>query len=161
MKKKDNNGLEYYMNLRYPVEIIPIPEEEGGGYMARIPQFGDAIIGDGDTPEEALADLEGIKKEIIRELIEAGESIPEPERDNYSGRFVLRVPRYLHRALVKEARRNGTSLNQFISNLLAQALTNYKAIFYAKETTFSDIYNIKPLHLQLLSRSDDYREAAA
>jgi len=63
-KKHDNmkKNLDYYLSLRYPVEIIPIPEEEGGGYMARMPQFGDAIIGDGDTPEEALADLEEFKK---------------------------------------------------------------------------------------------------
>jgi len=35
-----------------------IPEKEGGGYVARLPQFGTSgIIGDDETAEESLTDL--------------------------------------------------------------------------------------------------------
>jgi len=45
-------------NIHYPIELIPIPEHEGGGWMARIPAFGDAFVGDGEDPFEALKNLE-------------------------------------------------------------------------------------------------------
>ena len=38
----------------------------------------------------------------------------EKER-NFSGRFPVRMPRYLHRQLTEIAREQGVSLNQFIS----------------------------------------------
>jgi len=162
-KKHDNmkKNLDYYLSLRYPVEIIPIPEEEGGGYMARMPQFGDAIIGDGDTPEEALADLEEFKKERFRDFLEAGKPIPEPEKEEYSGRFVVRIPKYLHRALAEEAKKNGVSLNQFVTSLLAQAISNYKAIFYLTEFPESPKFTYKPTSLYIdESYTDDYKKAA-
>jgi len=45
-------------NIHYPIKLIPIPEYEGGGWMARIPAFGDAYVGDGEDPFEALKNLE-------------------------------------------------------------------------------------------------------
>ncbi|HXK44131.1 MAG TPA: toxin-antitoxin system HicB family antitoxin [Anaerolineae bacterium] len=54
---------------------------------------------------------------------ERGDAIPEPcSLDAYSGRFVLRMPRSLHRDLVEVAEREGTSLNQFINVVLARAV---------------------------------------
>ncbi|MFW6333449.1 MAG: toxin-antitoxin system HicB family antitoxin [Thermodesulfobacteriota bacterium] len=117
--KKD---LNYYLALPYKTEIVPIPEEEGGGYMARLPQFGSlGIVGDGDTKAEALADLAENQKERFEYYLEEGLEIPEPEeeRDNYSGRFVLRVPKYLHKELAQSARKNEVSLNHYVNTLLA------------------------------------------
>jgi len=74
--KKD---LNYYLNLKYSIEINPIPEEEGGGYEACIPQLGRyAFVGDGDTIEEALKSLEEIKKDIFEDWYKRGKEIPEP-----------------------------------------------------------------------------------
>lgn len=119
--KKDIN---YYMLLPYKIEVIPIPENEGGGYMARLPQFGKlGIVGDGETKAEALADLEENQKDRFEQFLEEGLSIPEPEpeadRQDYSGRFVLRVPKFLHRELAQSARKNSVSLNQYVCALLA------------------------------------------
>lgn len=117
--KKD---LKYYLALPYKIEIVPIPEDEGGGYMARLPQFGTlGIVGDGDTIEEALADLEENKKDRFLQYLEEGFEIPEPEKesDDYSGRFVVRLPKYLHRELTQFAQKNEVSLNQYVCTLLA------------------------------------------
>ncbi|MBN1931451.1 MAG: type II toxin-antitoxin system HicB family antitoxin [Desulfobacterales bacterium] len=117
--KKD---LNYYLALPYKIEIIPIAEEEGGGYLARLPQFGTlGIVGDGDTKEEALADLAENQKDRFRQYIEEGLEIPEPdvEIDEYSGKFVARIPKFLHRELTQAARKNGVSLNQYVCTLLA------------------------------------------
>ncbi len=111
-----------YLALPYKIEIVPIPENEGGGYLARLPQFGElGIAGDGDTPEEALADLAENQKERFEQYLEEGLNIPEPEveEDGYSGRFVVRIPRFLHRELAQSARKNEISLNQYVCTLLA------------------------------------------
>lgn len=120
-----NKDLSYYMSLPYAIEIRRIPEDEGGGYMAGLPEIGRyALCADGDTVEEAVCELERLKEERFREYLEQGVAIPEPEaEDEYSGRFVLRVPKYLHRELVLQARRNGSSLNQYAVSLLSAGLT--------------------------------------
>lgn len=117
--KKD---LNYYLALPYKIEIVPIPEGEGGGYLARLPQFGTlGIVGDGDTPEEALADLAENRKDRFQQYLDEGFEIPEPdvESDEYSGRFVARIPKFLHRELTQSAQKNGVSLNQYVCTLLA------------------------------------------
>jgi predicted HicB family RNase H-like nuclease len=119
MMKKD---LEYYLSLPYRVEIVPIPEEEGGGFLARLPQFGElGIIGDGDTVEEALSDLAESKKIRFQSYLNEGIDIPEPDQGavEYSGRFLIRLPKYLHRQLAEAAQANGVSLNQYACTLLA------------------------------------------
>ena len=47
-----------------------------------------------------------------------GESLPEPER-RYPGNLRLRLPVSLHGRLVREAEREGVSLNQWIVTKLA------------------------------------------
>ncbi|OIN88237.1 MAG: hypothetical protein AUJ21_11230 [Anaerolineae bacterium CG1_02_58_13] len=55
--------------------------------------------------------------------LEDGNPIPEPAPDeDYSGKFVVRLPRSLHRQLVETAEREGVSLNQFVNVALARAV---------------------------------------
>ena len=50
----------------------------------------------------------------ITTAIEDDEEIPEPGRNRYSGRFVRRLPRSLHRQLAVLAAHERISLNQYI-----------------------------------------------
>jgi len=120
--KKD---LEYYLKLPYVIEVVPIPEAQGGGFKASLPQIGRfAVIGDGETPEEAIADLELSKKERFTWYLERGVRIPEPEEEieEFSGKFVVRLPRTLHRQLASGAKQNNVSLNQYVNYLLTANL---------------------------------------
>lgn len=122
--KKD---IRYYMGLPYRIEIVPIGEADGGGFMAKLPQFGvQGIVGDGDTVREALEDLEANKKERFERYLAEGLSIPEPESESedYSGRFVLRMPKFLHRDLSRAAKVNGISLNHYVTTLLSLNFEN-------------------------------------
>ena len=119
--------LDYYMSLDYPVEIRRIDESLGGGYIATIPSLGSqAFVGDGETPQEAYENLQAAKKEIFAEYLDAGIAISEPvaqaDYEDYSGKLVLRMPRELHAKLASAAKRNDTSLNQF----LVYALSNFE-----------------------------------
>ncbi len=120
--KKD---LSYYMSLNYPIEIVKIPSDEGGGFMATIPQLGrNVFVGDGDTVEEALKTLEFVKEEWFKTYLERGHDIPLPEEveeKDYSGKFITRVSPALHRQLAKAARKSNQSLNQYLVQILSSA----------------------------------------
>lgn len=116
MKKKDFN---YYMSLNYPVEISVIPEDEGGGYFACIPLL-PGCWSDGETFEEAYKNILEVKGLWIEDMLDRGMLINEPNiKPRFSGRFVVRVPKTLHRLLAEESEREGISLNQFVNNSLA------------------------------------------
>ena len=120
--KKD---LDFYMNLPYTMEVTPIAESLGGGYTATLPQIGKyAVSADGETPEEAISNLNGVKRERFKHYLEQGISLPEPETDTgvFSGRFVVRIPKVLHKHLSLTAEKNSTSLNQYVAYLLSANL---------------------------------------
>jgi predicted HicB family RNase H-like nuclease len=125
--KKD---LSYYMSLPYTIQVIPIPVDEGGGFTAQLPELGKyAIAGDGDTPEEAIRDLDQVKEARFKYYLEKGLSIPEPksEKEDFSGRFVLRLPKEMHRLLALKAGENQTSLNTYLIYLINYAIGESKA----------------------------------
>lgn len=117
--KKD---LKYYMDLPYVIELVKIPESEGGGFSASLPEVGKfAIVGDGDTPEEAIENLNAIKEEYFSEYLSEGIQIPEPKReDDFSGKFVLRIPAILHMQLIDKAKKKNLSLNNYIKTTLEE-----------------------------------------
>jgi predicted HicB family RNase H-like nuclease len=61
-----------------------------------------------------------------RQLDELIDNLPEPDvrssREEYSGKFVVRVPKSLHAALAAEAKTEGVSLNQLVVVKLAVQL---------------------------------------
>ena len=120
MKKR----LDYYLALPYKTEIEKMPEEENGGYIATCPLL--ALRGYGKTMDEAVDDLETLKKECLEEWIKEGASIPEPPRHarEASGKFVLRLPRTLHSVLREAARYEDISLNSYIVGLLIKGIEN-------------------------------------
>jgi hypothetical protein len=66
--------------------------------------------------------------------LEEGIPIPEPRpEEDYSGKFVVRVPRSLHRELVEHAEREGVSLNQYINVVLARAVGRHGSASPAAE----------------------------
>jgi predicted HicB family RNase H-like nuclease len=61
-----------------------------------------------------------------RQLDELIDNLPEPDvrssREEYSGKFVVRIPKSLHAALAAEAETEGVSLNQLVIVKLAVQL---------------------------------------
>ena len=52
---------------------------------------------------------------------EQGRSFPQPSKreTEFSGKFVVRIPKWLHRNLAVTAAENGTSLNQYLVSVLS------------------------------------------
>ena len=104
--------VQDYMNLPYTIKIKFIEDESGKYYYASI----DELYGcwaDGKTLEKAIASLKDAMKLWIEIGLEDGFEIPLPKTENeYSGKFVLRLPKSLHFKLAQKAEEEGISLNQ-------------------------------------------------
>jgi antitoxin HicB len=112
--------VEYYMGLPYTIELQRDPEE---GWFVRVKELS-GCMSQGETSEEALAMIQDAMQGWLEVSLEMGDAIPEPRpEEDYSGKFVVRVPKSLHRQLVDAADREGVSLNQYINVALAQAVS--------------------------------------
>lgn len=110
--------------IEYRFTIRPMTVEEGGGYLIEFPDL-PGCMSDGETIEEALANGAEAKQDWIAAMREAGRPIPAPSAeaaDAYSGKWVLRTPKSLHRGLAERARQEGVSLNALAVAMLAQGL---------------------------------------
>lgn len=114
-----DKNLTYYLSLPYTIELVPDPE---GGWFVAVKEL-PGCISQGDTEEEALEMIHDAMEGWIDVALEDGMKIPEPRNlEDYSGKFVVRVPRSLHRELVERAAEEDASLNQTINVLLAHAI---------------------------------------
>ncbi len=102
--------------MPYEIDIVP---NEHGGYYARIPDFPTIFTG-GTTPEEALYNAFEAIELMTDEHRQRGQPVPEPN-SSYSGQFSVRLPRSLHRELVRRAREEGVSLNAMVAHLLTHS----------------------------------------
>jgi antitoxin HicB len=114
--------LDEYLSLPYHVEVIRDDDGENPGWVARVIELPGCIT-QGDTFEELGEMIEDAMRGWIGVALEDGIPVPEPKPDeDYSGKFVVRVPRSLHRQLAEAAEREGVSLNQFINVALGIAV---------------------------------------
>ena len=102
---------------KYDVRVVWSDEDEA--FVARVIEF-PSLAAHGDTTTEAISELQEVVGAVLEELQENGEPVPEPYTTReYSGRLNLRLPRSLHRELVKEAVEENVSLNQLILTKLS------------------------------------------
>jgi antitoxin HicB len=111
--------LEYYKSLKYPIELVETDE----GVVASHPDL-PGCQSFGDSIPDAIKNLDEVRLLWLEGQFKAYGSAPELREDeDYSGKFVLRVPKWLHRTLEKTARREGISLNQLAVSLLSRGTT--------------------------------------
>lgn len=113
-------SLEYYLGLQYPVTLYLDPE---GGYVAEVKEL-PGCLSQGESLEEVMENIEEARQLWIEIAYESGKrEIPLPMTEQeYSGKFVLRIPKSLHRRLAEAAQADGVSLNQYTLNLLSEAV---------------------------------------
>lgn len=72
------------------------------------------------SPEAALKGIRKTVAEVIEDMKENGEEIPQPlANKNYSGKFMVRVPPEVHRSLAIQAAESGVSINRLVSSRLS------------------------------------------
>jgi antitoxin HicB len=71
---REPKPLDYYLSLKYPALLVAEPE---GGYTALHPDLR-GCVAVGETPEEALANLEEARRLWLEVAHERGDEIPLP-----------------------------------------------------------------------------------
>lgn len=109
--------LAFY--LAQPYAYIVEPDPAAGGFVISFPELPGCL-----TQVEEAAEIAPMAAEIRELWLESAWQqdldIPLPAPIEYSGKFVVRLPRSLHRSLVASAERDGISLNAYISTMLAR-----------------------------------------
>ena len=73
------------------------------------------------TPEAALKGNRNVVADIIKDMKENGEEIPQPIAiKHYSGKFMVRVPPEVHRSLAIQVADSGVSINRLVSTRLSR-----------------------------------------
>lgn len=103
---------------KYQIVLRFIPED--GLWVAAVPELPGCST-HGKTRAEALANIEEAIDEWVATAQEKGWPVPAPKTglEEYSGRFVVRLPKSLHRQLARLAEAEGVSLNQYVVYLLS------------------------------------------
>jgi predicted RNase H-like HicB family nuclease len=65
--------------LSYPVVIEPLPAEEGGSFLALVPDL-PGCMSDGESPEEAVANVHDAIDTWIEAAHDLGHAVPVPSR---------------------------------------------------------------------------------
>ncbi len=105
-----------YLALPYRLEIT---QREHGSFVVRYPDLPGCV-----TQVERLDDAVTTAREILAGWLEIaledGQDIPLPRQtEHYSGKFIVRIARSLHRDLAETAHQEGVSLNAYVGQILA------------------------------------------
>jgi predicted RNase H-like HicB family nuclease len=65
--------------LEYPVVVQPLAPEDGGGFIATVPDL-PGCMSDGETPEEALLNVQDAIAAWIEAARDMGRKVPQPTR---------------------------------------------------------------------------------
>lgn len=106
--------------MRYPIEVFWSDEDEG--YIAIASDLPGTSAW-GKTEPEAIKELHTVIGLWIKAAKKMGNPVPKPSDRadvNYSGKFLMRVPKRLHAELAHAAKTQGVSLNQYVLYLLTK-----------------------------------------
>ena len=119
-RTKVNTAAQQVKNFKtrdYVYSVVWSEEDEA--FIGRVLEF-PSLAAHGSTQAKALNEIRSVVEHTFEDLLESGEEVPEPlNKRPYSGKLVVRLPKYLHRQLAIEAAEEGVSLNQLISTKLA------------------------------------------
>lgn len=106
----------------YDYNIKVTFDKEDNDYIAFIEEIPECSAFAG-SPEEAIKELEIVYSLWLETVTEKNYPVPEPLKlKDYSGKFVLRIPRSLHKELVEKSLQENISLNQYALYCISRGL---------------------------------------
>jgi antitoxin HicB len=121
-KQQPVGSVEDYTSLPYHLLLVRDGEDKAKPWTASVEEL-PGCTSHGKTSDEALDGIEAAMAKWIGIALEEGRDVPEPKSAaTHSGRLLLRMPKTLHADLTRASEREGVSLNQFITDVLASAI---------------------------------------
>lgn len=108
--------VDVYMALPYRAEVM----RDDGGYFARIAELPGCMTWAARI-EDLWPLIEDAKRVWIADALACGDPVPVPNDDDASGTsVVIRLPKRLHRDLMRQAQQVGMSLDTVVAERLAR-----------------------------------------
>lgn len=74
----ESGNLKHYLELPYRIELVPLSESDGGGYLATMPKL-PGCQSDGLTPDGAVKSLRQAQRAWLRSALRHSDPIPLPQ----------------------------------------------------------------------------------
>lgn len=139
--------------MKYPFRVYQTQVDSHVFWVAESPALS-GCVGQGDTLEEAVAELEGNEASWLEVAAECGIPIPEIPVENinaYSGKLTLRIAPYVHQEAAELAKKQGVSLNQYINDAVVAQNARISTAGYLT----AEVKNAARLVRELLSVSSE------
>jgi predicted RNase H-like HicB family nuclease len=123
----------------YARRLVP---DETGGYVASIQEF-PGCVAEGDTPQEAIQNLDKAAASWVEVALSNGYEIREPVSFyGFSGKIALRIPRGLHKQVAEIAELEDSSINQLLVTAIANYAGNKQAFKECSEVFVSEVRKV-------------------
>jgi RNA polymerase sigma-B factor len=127
---QETPDVAHYLELPYTIAVQQDRQGEGSPWSATVDEL-PGCAAQGRTPDEAVELLRGAMESWLTAAIAQHREIPVPAGSarkqkpvsSHSGRFLVRMPGTLHAELARAAEREQLSLNRFVTNALAAAVS--------------------------------------
>lgn len=123
--------------MKYPYYVYQMQVENHTFWVAESPAL-KGCVGQGDTQEEAVSELEVNEAEWLATAEEYGIEIPAvPTRtaEQYSGKFTMRISPVEHKKAVELAKQEGVSLNQYVNDAIVARNSELRSLNYVSAAT--------------------------
>lgn len=139
MSTNTSHTLEDHLSRAYPFDVSV---DEEGGYFILFPDLPGCM-----TQVDDISEISPMADEIrilwLETAFDMGLDIPMPSYPpEYSGKFNVRLPRSLHRALAESAATEGVSLNQHVVAILSGGVTATSDIYRRLERIESTLATV-------------------
>jgi predicted RNase H-like HicB family nuclease len=114
------------MELYYPIVVVPLPAEDGSGYVGYALDLR-GCMSDGETPEEAFANTREAVLEWLEEARAEGRSIPEPG----TAAIIAKNERKALLQTIKDQRKAMKELSENLQGKLKEEIEALKAALTA------------------------------
>jgi len=116
------------MKIKTPHEYLKEPytylviRDDDGTFAVEVQEF-EGCFSQGDTAEEAMANITEAAANWIEATLLSGKAIPSPVAANEaSGKFPLRLPKHVHQKVQRLAEMDGVSVNSFLLEAIAEKI---------------------------------------
>lgn len=141
--------------MKYPFTVYKTKVENHEFWIAESPLL-NGCVGQGDTQEEAILELQMNEEEWLATAIEYGIDIPEVPCEairECSGKFTVRCSPAVHRRAVELAEKQGISLNQYVNDAIVAQNSSISTLDYVMPVVKKAMEQVKLTPVPAISES--------
>ncbi|MBQ2999396.1 MAG: type II toxin-antitoxin system HicB family antitoxin [Clostridia bacterium] len=148
--------------MKYPFTVYKTKVENHEFWIAESPLL-NGCVGQGDTQEEAILELQMNEEEWLATAIEYGIDIPEVPCEairECSGKFTVRCSPAVHRRAVELAEKQGISLNQYVNDAIVAQNSSISTLDYVMPAVKKAVEKVKMMAVTAISESKEISNAS-